>query len=88
METPPKTHWNHRVIRREQEFHGEKYVTYGIHEVYYTDGQHHALTMEPVAICGDSLDDIKQSLEWMTKALEAPVLDFDKDFPQDEPTDS
>ena len=62
--------WNHRVIR--QVCDGEVY--FGIYEVYYKDGVPDMCTEDAIGVCAESLDGLKQTLEWMQKALEQPVL--------------
>lgn len=64
------SYWNHRVVRFETE-DGE---TYEIKEVYYTDkGEPWAYC--DAAVAGDSLDEVRQTLTYMTKATTLPVLD-------------
>tara|TARA_R110002096_G_scaffold359594_1_gene552501 strand:- start:1449 stop:1727 length:279 start_codon:yes stop_codon:yes gene_type:complete len=80
----PMSHWNFRVIRKETDHSSGKYVTFGIYEVYYTEGKPTACTMEMMSPHGETLDELKQDIEWYQLALSKPVLDFDKDFPQEE----
>jgi len=84
---PSYSHWNHRVIRKELEYDCETFVTFGIYEVYYTEGKPTACTVEMMKPHGETLDELKQDLERFQKALEHPVLDFHKDFPQEEEPD-
>ena len=72
--------WNHRVIHtvyKEIEEEG-----YSIHEVFYDeDGVPDMMTLDAVGVWGETMDEVQQTLEWMTKALEQPILeasDFDK----------
>lgn len=63
-----KTHWNYRIVRN-----GD-YL--GICEVYYTDGK-------PDGYCeatpgGDTIEELRQDLEYMCEALRLPVLDIDE----------
>jgi len=75
--------WNHRVVRKVHKWtgkSGEKYeeVTYGIHEAFYDDnGKVFAITQEPVEVAGDDIDSLKQTLEWMEKCLEHPILEYE-----------
>ena len=70
------SHWNHRVVKRMFEG-GES--CFGIHEVYYDENNKvWAISSEPDEVSGDTLDDLKQTLEWMQASLNAPVLDYDK----------
>ena len=52
---------------------------YGIHEAYYDEnGKVFAITEESTGPSGNTLEELKQSLEWMEKSLEHPILDYDK----------
>lgn len=55
---------------------------YSIHEVFYDDdGLPRLMTQDAVGVWGETMEDVQQTLEWMTKALEQPILeasDFDK----------
>lgn len=71
------SHWNHRVWK--QTF-GED-VVYSIRETYYNDsGEICACTSDPAsADSSESIDNLKQYLEWMLKAVNSDlsILDFD-----------
>ena len=72
--------WNHRVVKRtwidamdctEDRF--------GVHEAYCDDnGRVFAITEEPVAPCGETLEELRVEFERMQRCLEYPILDFDK----------
>lgn len=73
--------WNHRVVRRE---HPEavvewERVSYAIHEAHYEAGARkpYAITTEPVAPYGETLDEVRETLDRMRRACEAPVLDYE-----------
>ena len=68
--------WNHRVLTKEYKGFNEIEVQYGVHEVFYTNGVPDACTENPVAVAGDNIKDLKQTLRWMRKALRQPVLDY------------
>jgi hypothetical protein len=69
------THWNHRVVRRT--FEDDDEVRYGIYEAYYDDnGLIWAITEKPVNVDADDIDGLRKQLEWMQKALEHPILDY------------
>lgn len=70
---PSVAHWNHRVVKRTDRASGETW--YGIHECYYDPV---GWTEEPIAVVGESLDDLKWTLEKMMLALDSPVIE-DKD---------
>ena len=65
--------WNHRVVRKVYEHE----VLFGIHEVFnfsHTDAK--MITINPVDVCGESVEELKETLDWMQKALEQPVLEY------------
>mgnify|MGYP001560878605 CR=1 FL=1 len=65
--------WNHRVIRHVESDN----EWYAIHDVYYDENDEpDGVTLDPEAVIGDNLEDLQQTLEWMTKALSAPILDY------------
>jgi len=74
--------WNYRVIHTKNNL-GEEY--YGIHEVYYEDvtNKPYLRTADAVAAYGESLEDLRGSLERMLEALEKETL-APQDFPGDE----
>lgn len=64
-------YWNHRAMARVE---GEETNLY-IEEVYYdADGKLIGWT-EKGAIYGESVDELRQTLNWMLEALDKPVLD-------------
>ena len=79
--------WNHRVVKRTYTSEDGKpvyrEVMYGVHEAYYDEkGKVFMITDNPTAPSGDSMEELKESLEYMTKALEHPILDYDN-IPED-----
>ena len=67
--------WNYRVVKRT---YCCEETWYQIHEAYYnSNGEITAITEKPVDPAGLTMDELKESLEWMQKALEKPVLDYD-----------
>ena len=68
--------WHYRVIKKTDK-NGEPY--YGIYESYW-EGEPDkiwAISQDPMAPFGETLEDIKQDTEWFLKAFERPVIDFD-----------
>jgi|14BtaG_2_1085337.scaffolds.fasta_scaffold32907_2 hypothetical protein len=64
--------WNHRVISRE----GQDELA--IHEVYYDeDGEPNMVTNDAVGIYGETVEELRETLERMLKSLEAPKLAFE-----------
>lgn len=70
--------WNYRVIRNpSQDFYEEVIEPYyTINEVFYdkSDGKPYAYG-PPSSVLGNSVEDIRLTLEQMARALEEPVLD-------------
>lgn len=67
-------HWNHRVLRTSDKVFG---MSYAIHECFYQkydDTIPHAWTDEPVPVHGETLEELRTTLNWMLSALEKPVL--------------
>ena len=68
--------WNHRVIK---EILKDGSEWFSIREVYYNDdGSIYAYTQEPIDIAGESLDELREYLQWCLSCLEAPVLEDGK----------
>jgi len=71
--------WNHRVIKRT---HPSGAIEYGIHEVFYENGKIWAATEDAVSVTGESVDELRETLGWMLKAIKNPVINFE-DLPKD-----
>jgi hypothetical protein len=74
--------WNHRVLRHKQipipNLQREDYLV--IHEVYFEEGHEpepHSCTMDGVTVGGESLDELRETLQRMLRCLDKPVLDYD-----------
>lgn len=66
------SHWNHRVVRETNE-DGTYY--YSVREVFYNnDGTIFAYTKNPVKICGESIEDLKEYTQWVMDCLDKPIL--------------
>ena len=66
--------WNHRVIKKGN----EAYSWYAIHEVYYDRDSKDLVqgwTENPVPVIGDSLEDLRWTLERMLESLDKPIID-------------
>lgn len=65
--------WNHRVIRHVCD--GEEFLS--IREVYYNEaGVPDLCTEDAIGVWGESMEGLKQTLEWMQRALGQPVLEY------------
>lgn len=70
--------WNYRVCKETYKGDGYEEVGYSIREAYYTkSGEIWAVTEGAKGLYGESLDDIKDGLEKMAKALEKEIVDLD-----------
>ena len=71
--------WNHRVVRRFYlNTHMDDSMLYEIYEVYYnTDGTINSLTEEPIRIREETIDDLRKTMERLTKCLGQPIIDYD-----------
>lgn len=75
--------WNHRVIReryskKEANLNDAEFF-YTIREVFYSDegGTPELVTMEGDSPFGETLEELKQDIEWFRKALGQPVLNYE-----------
>ncbi len=63
--------WNYRVIEDKEVFR--------IHEVYYNDaGEITAISEDPIVPQGETLEELKDDLEYYSAALKCPVLKKDE----------
>jgi len=67
--------WNHRVVKRIYPMD----TMYGIHETYYEDDDSvMGITENPTPVVGESVEELRETLERMLKALDEPVLNYDE----------
>jgi tetrahydromethanopterin S-methyltransferase subunit H len=71
--------WNHRVLK-EKLNNGDDW--YSVREVFYNnDGSIFAYTEKPVDIAGDSLEDLREYVQWILDCFDKDVLvDGDVNF--------
>ena len=63
--------WNYRVIEDKEKFR--------IHEVYYNDaGEITAISEDPIVPEGETIEELKDDLEYYFAALKSPVLKKDE----------
>ncbi len=68
--------WNHRVIRKMVMEGQQEIPIFQIYEVYYNeDGEIDGWTMEPDCPMGETLEELKNDIQYNLKALDAPVLE-------------
>ena len=59
--------WDYRVIEHDG--------TFTIHEVYYNDkGDITSISQDPMGPSGDTLEELKNDMEYFLQALDMPVL--------------
>lgn len=67
-------HWNHRVFKVKD---GDDDY-FQIREVYYeADGSIYACSSDSVGVCGESIEGLRETLNWMLRCLDKPVLTED-----------
>ena len=74
--------WNHRIMRHKGADAGDDY--YSIHEVHYRDGRPVGYTEHGVDVGGNSVEELRVTLERMLRCLALPVLtpaDFNAGVP-------
>ncbi len=88
------SHWDHRVLQ-ETLPNGESW--YSIREVFYNSDQSiYAYDTEPVNISGESVEELREYVQWILNCLEKPVLiasevvfeDHSVDYPDIEDDDN
>jgi hypothetical protein len=67
--------WNHRVVRATNSF-GD--VWFAIHEAHYrsSDTVPDMVSSDPLPVVGETIDDLRWTLERMLAALDLPVIEF------------
>ena len=66
------SHWNHRIL---QETLPTGELWFSIRETFYNDdGSIYAYTEQPIDVSGYSVDEIRETLQWMLTCLDKPVL--------------
>lgn len=68
-------HWNHRVLKHNA---GTEDEYLAIHEAFYgVDGEDDVVwTRDPITVTGETIEELRETLERMLRALETPVLDY------------
>ena len=68
------SHWNCRVVK--ETISGQDF--FSIREVFYDDQGIYGYTEEPVDICGESIDALREYLQLCLDCLDKPVLEDGK----------
>lgn len=70
--------WNYRVTKRLDAAWGDEW--YEIREVYYGDDEQvQGWTQNPIPVCGESVDEVRECLERMLESLDKPVIEIGED---------
>ncbi len=65
--------WNYRIVRyRDPE--SDTGIRYEVKEVYY-DGQREPWAYCDASLVGDSIDELRKTLDQITTAMDKPILD-------------
>ena len=68
--------WNHRVVKQ---IFDDEIDWFSIREVFYNeDGDITGYTENPVDICGESIDGLREYLQWCLNSLDKPILEDGK----------
>ncbi len=66
-------HWNHRVVKKVYEDGTEEY---SVRETHYNDaGEIYGYTVDPTDLACETIDDLRQYIQWCLDCLDKPVLD-------------
>jgi hypothetical protein len=71
-----KDNWNYRVVKRiwNHPYWNEPTELFDICEVYYDENGDVDYMTDPV-VTEDSIEDIRETLQWMLDSLDKPVID-------------
>ncbi len=72
--------WNYRVVHRSTKPEGRREDDYTIREIYYDTDDDGVIMWSSVDATpsGTTLDELRRDLDFMTAALDKPVLEYDK----------
>lgn len=71
-----KRTWNYRVIRHEYLYKDEIEEWFNIHSVHYEGDTPVLVSTEPQYVQGNTLEELKSSLELQLGALAKPIIDY------------
>lgn len=71
-----KRTWNYRVIRHEYVYREEVCELFNIYSVHYDDDTPVLISTEPQYVQGNTLEELKSSLELQLGALDKPGIDY------------
>ena len=66
------SHWNHRVVKQKLT---DGTDWFSVREVFYNDdGTIFAYSEDPIEISGESIDELRQSAQWVLACLDKEIL--------------
>lgn len=73
--------WNHRVIRHKHhsDILDETEIHYGVHEVFYNEEDDYRIegwTENGTSPGGDTLEELREDIQWYLEATQRPVLEI------------
>lgn len=80
------SHWNHRIVKKTwHKGEEDEEDSYGVHEVFYDDDNKiYGYTENPIDLSTDSIDSLREYLQWCMNALDKPILvDGEVEFAKD-----
>lgn len=66
--------WNYRVVSQKW---GKKDTLYGVHEVYYKDDEPHMITVRPIKLSADTVEELRADIALIQDAFTKPVLEYE-----------
>ena len=66
--------WNYRIVSNS---FGPKQTTFGIHEVYYKEGEPEMVTVLPIKLSADTVEELQADFELIQEAFKQPVLNYE-----------
>jgi len=74
------SHWNHRVVKKiYNEGKENEEEQYSVREAHYNDnGDLYAYTEEPVDLACESMEALKEYIQWCLNCLDKPILEDGK----------
>ena len=66
--------WNYRVVSHS---FGPKHTSFGIHEVYYKDGEPEMVTVKPIKLSADTVEELRADFDLIQDAFTQPVLEYE-----------
>jgi hypothetical protein len=69
-------HWNYRVVKK---IYSDGSKEYSVREVHYNDaGEICGYTADPVDLANETLEDLKEYIQWCLNCLDKPILEDGK----------